>query len=1281
MKDIIDFLFGTDGMMPHGYCFLWKPSLLWLFVISNAFTALSYFSIPLALGFFAYKRKDVNFKWIFPLFSAFIFACGITHVLSVVTIWNPVYGLAAIAEALTAMVSVATAVLLWPLIPEALRIPSPSSLLSANNKLQDEILYHKETKAQLSRLNTELDRLVELRTQEFQASEQRFRTIFEEAPIGITVINALTGRFHESNPRFTEITGRTKEELKSSDWMHITHPDDIQEDINNISLLNTHKISIFKATKRYIRPDNSIVWVKLLSVSINTETPSQYHLQMIEDITDTRLSAQKNQQLGNILEQSINEIYIINSKTLQFEHANQGGINNLDFSLDELKNMTLHDITTECDLVFFNDLVGQLLNGVKDQVVFETTYQRKNGTRYPVEVCLQIYRNDHCYLVAICLDISERKTMERSLVDEHNLLLNIINHISDYIFYKNTAGEYLVCNSVSANYFNRPVENIIGHTDFELVDPELAHYYREQDAAVLAQDSTCVYEEKITLPDGKEVLVETLKTPLKGSDGKLLGVIGISRDITQHKVHEEKISRLSNFYASLSKINHAIVQINNEKDLFSAVCSIVADLQQVSLAWIGKPDAFSHLIVPVAVAGKTHDYLTNLVVSVDADRPEGQGPTGLAYREKRIVTVNDFQADHRTAPWHDNAERQFGWGASCAIPVLRNHEPYAILTVYCTERNFFGEDILNLMAELSDDLSFALDFYAHEVARRVAEEKLELSAKVFTQSREAIIITDKDNHIISVNRAFTTVTGYEEPEVLGKDPKLLASGRQDEEFYRELWDTLLKNNFWQGELWNRHKNGTIYPEWSTISVVRDETGDIIHHIAIFTDITQHKALEQQLEHLAHYDSLTNLPNRLLLQSRVDYELIVADRHKTIFALLFIDLDHFKNINDSLGHTIGDQVLIEVGQRLLACVREEDTVARLGGDEFTILLANSNEIGAAIVANKIIAVLAESIFYQNYQLHITPSIGISLYPDNGDSYETLSKNADNALYQAKKLGRNQYQFFTPSMQQQSQRRLEIETELRQAIARNELMVYFQPQVNTHTNQIIGAEALLRWQHPVLGRVSPAEFIPVAEECGLILSIGDWVLEQSIVQAKQWHDASFPLTIAVNLSLAQFRANTLFEKVKQILELYHLPPQYLELELTESIAMRNAEIAIEITQQLTQLGIKLSIDDFGTGYSSLNYLQRFSLDKLKIDQSFTWNMIENKDSENIVDAIISLAKSLNLKTIAEGVETQQQLAMFKGKNCDEIQGYYFSKPVPADEFIVLLGLRGRWKGTPS
>ena len=1270
MQIIIDFLLGTDGMMPHGYCFRWNTSLLWLFVISNVVIALSYFSIPLALVFFAYKRKDVDFKWIIPLFGAFIFACGLTHVLSVVTIWNPVYGLSAIAEAFTAIISIITAVLLWPLIPKALLIPTPSSLLLTNKKLEAEILYHKETKAKLTLFNTELDRLVALRTQELQASESHLRLSQISGGIGSWEANLANNKQIWSGNCTAMLGFPALSEPTWDDFIAMVHSEDRQRVIN-ATQSHIESDEKYAVEYRIVAANGNIHWMfSTGQVERDAEGKPSVMRGIVQDITERKKAEQKNQQLANILEQSLNEIYIFNSESLYFEHVNQGAINNLGFGLNELKKMTLFDIKQECDSESFTNLLRPLIGGEQNQIRYEAIHQRKNGTCYPVEVSLQIYHNNPDYLVAICLDISQRKAMERSLADERNLLHSLIDNIPDYIFCKNTVGEYLICNKTVTSFFNHSIENIIGRTDFDFVDSETAQAFRESDAAVLAQGSTCVNEEWITLPDGKQVLLETLKTPLKNSNGDFLGVIGISRDITQRKAHEVKISRLSDFYSSLSKINHAIVQIDNEGDLFSTVCTITANFQPVELAWIGKPDAVSQLISPVAVVGKNTDYLDHLIISIDPDVLEGQGPTGIAYRESRIVTVNDFQTDSTTQHWCNNSEVHSDWGSSCCVPILFNQKPYAVLNIYSLEKDFFDTEFLNLMAELSLDLSFALDSYAHEAARQVAEEKLELTAKVFSQSQEAIVITDKDNNIISVNRAFTVVTGYEEQEVLGKNPKFLSSGRQDQAFYRKLWDSLQQNKFWQGEIWNRHKNGDIYPEWLTISVVFDQLGNVIHYIATFTDITQHKLTEQQLEHLAHYDSLTNLPNRLLLKSRVDYELILAERNKNTFALLFIDLDHFKNINDSLGHSMGDQVLMEVGQRLLACVREEDTVARLGGDEFNILLADSNMNGAATVSNKIIASLEEPILCQGYQLYITPSIGISLYPGNGDSYETLSQNADTALYQAKELGRNQYQFFTSTMQQQTQRRMAIERDLRQAIALGELMVYFQPQVNAQTGKIVGAEALLRWKHPAWGMVSPAEFIPVAEECGLILPIGDWVLEQSIAEAKKWHDAGFLLTIAVNLSLAQFRANTLFEKVQQTLEHFQLSPHYLELELTESIAMQSAELAIEITHQLTQLGIKLSIDDFGTGYSSLSYLQRFSLDKLKIDQSFTMKMTENKDSENIVDAIISLAKSLNLKTIAEGVETKEQLDMFKQKDCDEIQGYYFSKPIPADEFMDLI-----------
>ncbi len=753
-------------------------------------------------------------------------------------------------------------------------------------------------------------------------------------------------------------------------------------------------------------------------------------------------------------------------------------------------------------------------------------------------------------------------------------------------------------------------------------------------------------------------------------NGQVTELVGFMLDITQSKADSEHIQYLTDLYATLSQINHAIVHISNETELFNELCRITVKFRSLNMAWVGVKRELDQKIIPIASAGEHLDYLQGLNISADAALPEGNGPTGKAYREQRVITANQLVEDDSAIPWQQKVQAVH-WESSCAIPILRDKQSFAVLNVYSKIRNYFSEDIIQLLTELGVDLTFALDGIDRERARQKAEQGLELSAKVFAQSQEAIMICDANNQIISINSAFSHMTGYSEADVSAKNPSVLASGRQSREFYQTMWQAINFDKYWQGEMWNRRKNGEVFPVWMTISVVCDEQDELVNYIAIFADISQHKATEARIEHMAHYDPLTDLPNRVLLKARIDHELVVAERNKTKFALLFLDLDHFKNINDSLGHSVGDKLLIEIAQRLKSEVRDGDTVSRLGGDEFNILLSNTDFKGAALVAEKVIVALSQAILIEQNHLHISASVGISLFPENGHDYETLYKNADTALYQAKDKGRNQYQFFTQEMQRLTMRRMEVECHLRDAVANNELVLFYQPQVDAKTQKIVGAEALLRWMHPKWGMVSPDDFIPVAEDTGLIIPIGDWVLEQAVRQAKRWHEAGYePISIAVNLSLAQFNEATLFAKVKAILERVQLDARYLELELTESIAMKNAEAAIKITRQLAGLGIRLSIDDFGTGYSSLSYLQRFAVHKLKIDQSFSFQMLENKETENIVNAIISLAKSLNLKTIAEGVETQAQLKMLVAKDCDVIQGYYFSRPVPADEFTQLL-----------
>ncbi len=565
-----------------------------------------------------------------------------------------------------------------------------------------------------------------------------------------------------------------------------------------------------------------------------------------------------------------------------------------------------------------------------------------------------------------------------------------------------------------------------------------------------------------------------------------------------------------------------------------------------------------------------------------------------------------------------------------------------------------------------------LTIYIDISERRQAQEKLLLSEKVFENSPSAIMICDPRNRIISVNRAFTEITGFPAEEALGEDPRLLASGRHDADFYREMWVTLRDTGSWAGEIWDRRKNGEVYPKWMTINAVSESgSSTVSHYIAIFSDITEHKEAEARIHHLAHHDPLTGLPNRFTLEARLEQSLADGRRHNTKVAVMFIDLDRFKNINDSLGHQVGDGLLIEIARRLQDAVRDSDTVARLGGDEFVIVLpgiiAGSD---AATVAGKIISRAAEPMVIDGHELHTSASLGISVFPDDGDDVDSIMKNADTAMYHAKSAGKNNFQFFAGDMNNAAIERLNIERKLRRALSRNELTLYYQPQFDLLSRRVTGVEALLRWRHE--GQLIPPDrFIPIAEETGLIVSIGDWVLGTACLQAKAWLDAGLPpVRMSVNLSARQLRANNFHGTVAAALDNSGLDPNQLELEITESAVMEHPREAIKILEAIKEMGIHLAIDDFGTGYSSLSYLKLFPIDHLKIDRSFVKDIEHDMNDRAIAMGTIALAHSLGLRVIAEGVETELQLDLLDEHGCDEVQGFLFSKPLPSDEAFEYL-----------
>ena len=565
----------------------------------------------------------------------------------------------------------------------------------------------------------------------------------------------------------------------------------------------------------------------------------------------------------------------------------------------------------------------------------------------------------------------------------------------------------------------------------------------------------------------------------------------------------------------------------------------------------------------------------------------------------------------------------------------------------------------------------SLEIKARVKSHLILKNQLSMSARIFESSLDGIVVTDPETVIQMVNPAVFEITGYSPAEMIGRKTNMMQSHRHDRKFYQKMWDNLEKDGNWSGEIWNRKKNGEIYPQWLSITVIRDLWGRVTNYVGVFHDMSEMKRQQDELKYQASHDALTDLPNRHFFQYRLTDSMANASRHDEMLAILLLDLDNFKHVNDSLGHTTGDKLLQEVASRLIRRLGERGFVSRLGGDEFGILLENvENEEGAVKVAGLIYESLSRPFHLQTHDFFLTVSIGITFFPGDGHNPETLLKNSDMAMFRAKKRGGNSYEIFTPAMDREVTRRLTLESNLRRAIERDELMVYYQPKLDLVSGRIVSMEALVRWLKPDEGIISPAEFIPLAEKTGLILPLGKWVLQTAARQTKKWWDAGYRLRVAVNLSPRQFQEENLLETVRVVLAETGLPPTGLELEITESVVMENEEVSLGLMAKMSAMGLHLALDDFGTGYSSLRYLKQFPINTLKIDKSFVDNVPGDDGSVAITSAIISMAKSLKMQVVAEGVETEEQLSFLRQLVCDEMQGYLFSPPVPAEKFSVML-----------
>ncbi|BFM40058.1 hypothetical protein OLK001_19840 [Synechocystis sp. LKSZ1] len=754
-------------------------------------------------------------------------------------------------------------------------------------------------------------------------------------------------------------------------------------------------------------------------------------------------------------------------------------------------------------------------------------------------------------------------------------------------------------------------------------------------------------------------------------------ILAVVRNIEERKQQVQKIQYLARLYGTLSQVNQAIITQRQSEQLFQSICNVAEAVGQFRLVWVGLIDPANRQIKPVAAAGATQDYLIDIPISID-DVPTGWGPTGLAARENRLVICKDIQRDPSMLPWRAKA-LAFGLYSSAAVPLHQGGRVIGVLTFYAAEVGFFTTDEQGLLQEIGDDISFALDAIQSAQEHQQGAQKLQAN-----EERLRLALEAANQGLYDVNvQTGEAIVSPQYATMLGYDPETFVETNQqwldrlhsdDREAVGATYQAYIQGHLPEYRVEFRQR--TAQGDWKWILslgkiVEWDSEGRPLRMLGTHTDITERKAAEAAIERLAYYDLLTGLPNRRLLLDRLQTALALAQRTGQYGAVLFVDLDRFKTLNDARGHQIGDQLLTLMAQRLQQSLRQADTIARFGGDEFVVLLpelADQSELAARLgwgVAEKIRSQMAVPFLCDNEEVIIGVSIGITVFPKASETLDNLLKEADTAMYQAKAAGRNTIRLFERRMQLEAESRFALERELRQAIAQQQFRVYLQPQVNRE-GRVVGAEALIRWQHPSRGLVPPMAFIPVAEETGLIAALGEWVLQEACYYLKQLETSHPDFHVSVNVSPHQFRQPNFVANLQQLLAQTAVNPARLILEVTESLIIEDIHQAITTMADLQALGIHFSIDDFGTGYSSLGYLKQLPLNELKIDRSFVQDVTQDPNDSVIVEAVISVAHHFNLAVVAEGVETQEQVNFLQSHNCDYYQGYFYGRPVPMAEF---------------
>ena len=850
--------------------------------------------------------------------------------------------------------------------------------------------------------------------------------------------------------------------------------------------------------------------------------------------------------------------------------------------------------------------------------------------RFPEEVC------DYHAVILSINDITSRKRVELSLVERESFWSDVIRTVPDHLYVQDAQTQRMIFSNhhlgQTLGYDKTELQEIGEYFWEKLLHPEDSRNYQKYRQAQRVNGFASLLHCQLRFRNHDnlwrrfEIREQALA---RDKDGQVTRIIGVAKDITEQIEASESLRDSEQRYRMLAESISDVIFSTNTRLKLNYVSPSVQAVLGYEVDWIFQNGWQSTIANPQQLVG-----LNQLLERVR---------TALAHPEQ----LEALRSQVQTQIFLFDCLRSDGR----KIPIeLR------LILVWDDQGVFDG--ILGVGRDISQ--------------QRRAEKDLRMAATVFEHSTSAILITDPAGYIVQANEAFSRVSGYAVAQVLDQLPTMLTVDQQQEAHLRYVLKQLQQRGTWEGEVWLKRRSGEHYPAWVGITAVLDDEGDLASYVCFFSDISERKASEQRIHRLAYYDALTHLPNRTLFQDRLHSALQQGERQKSWVVLMFLDLDRFKPINDSLGHAAGDRMLKDMATRLLTCVNDDDTVARMGGDEFTLLLqpCGTRELAlnqAIRVAEQILASLVKPFVLENREFFVTASIGVALSPQDGSELSQLMKNADTAMYHAKERGKNNFQFYQADMNASALERLELESDLRHALEQQEFILYYQPQFSGDGKRLTGAEALLRWRHPRRGLVPPGDFIPVLEELGLVVDVGDWVLTEACKQLKSWHQANVRVPkVSVNISARQFSDGQLGTRIATILSEVGLPPACLELELTESILMREVNEAMAILDSLKQLGLSIAVDDFGTGYSSLNYLKQFPIDVLKIDRSFVDGLPSGEQDAQIARAIIAMAHSLNLAVIAEGVETQEQLDFLREHRCDEVQGYLFGRPMPANRF---------------